>query len=659
MSTQPVSVARSWLGGPLFSSPMIAMALIMLIGAFLRLYNLSDTPTNHYYLAGVKSMTQSWHNFFFVAAEPGGSVTIDKPPLGLWIQALSAFVFGATSFGVLFPQALAGILGLPVLYHLVRNSHGIPAGLLAALALAVSPIAVVIDRNNTMDAQLILVLLLAAWALLRSIETGRLRWLIGCVVWVGLGFNIKMLQAFLPLPAFYMVYLLGARHGLWRNALQIAAATLVLVTVSLSWSLVVDRTPAEQRPYIGSSENNRVMDTIVGYNGLLRLLGPRVGTEKVQTMPAGPPGGVPAGMPAGPQGMFREIGTSGPLRLFMLPLAKEAGWLLPLALAGLVLGLARERLRFPLTMGQQALLLWGGWLVTCLIFFSVAGFFHPYYLAMLTPPIAALVGIGFAHLWVFRDRWWGVALLGGAVGGTVVYQTYILGNYTLPLAWYLPGGLCLMVALPLLTGNLHRPNPKLPSVGAGMLAASLLFTPTLLSARSALMPSPNAIMPAVEVGTPKDGPPVDFGDMAPRPVDRKLLDYLQKHTQGSKYLLAMANSLVGAEYVIETGRPVLYLGGFNGSDTVVTPAQLQRLIDRDELRYILEMGLMPLPGEGGQQLQQLFRWAAQHCSEVKEIDLVYKMRDLVGPTMPLPNGMPGPGGPGAMPPAASKLYRCN
>ena len=113
---------------------------------------------NHYYTAATVSMLQSWHNFFYVAAEPGGAVSVDKPPLGLWLQAISAFVFGVNTFGVLLPELLAGVLSVALLYRLVSRRFGYLAGLLAALALAITPVAVATDRNNTIDSLLILTL---------------------------------------------------------------------------------------------------------------------------------------------------------------------------------------------------------------------------------------------------------------------------------------------------------------------------------------------------------------------------------------------------------------------------------------------------------------------------------------------------------------------
>ncbi len=250
----------------------VGLLAIIALGAFLRFYQLGAYSIgNTYYAAAVKSMLTSWHNFFYVTFEPGGSVTVDKPPLGFWVQAVSAYFLGVNGFALAFPQALAGTLSIPVLYHLVRKYFGIWAGLAAALVLALMPVAVATERNNTIDGLLVFVLLLAAWAFLKATETGKTRHLLLGAILVGLGFNIKMLQAYMVLPAFFAVYFLGARAPWWKRILQLGLAAIVMLVVSFAWVIAVDLTPADQRPYIGSSEDNTVLELIIGHNGLRRL----------------------------------------------------------------------------------------------------------------------------------------------------------------------------------------------------------------------------------------------------------------------------------------------------------------------------------------------------------------------------------------------------
>ncbi|MDP9372421.1 MAG: glycosyltransferase family 39 protein, partial [Chloroflexota bacterium] len=412
----------------------LGLGAILGLATFLNFFRLDRAGyPNAYYAATVRSMLTSWHNFFFAAYDPGGFVTVDKPPLGFWIQAASAKLFGFSAFSLLLPQALAGVLSVAVLYRLVSRPFGRAAGLLAALALAVAPVNVATGRNNTIDSLLVLVVLLAAWAVTHAAETGRLRWLVAGMALVGLGFNIKMLQAYLVLPALVLVYLLTSPLRWRRRLAHLALATTVLLAVSLSWAVAVDLTPADRRPYVGGSEHNSVLDLALGYNGLGRLLGQdgRSGAgraaafEPGQGVPAadaGQSGGCqPGQQPSGGAGPCMigggpggENGERGPLRLLNQQLAGQVGWLLPLAGLGLLIGggQARPRLarrgRFRwsaewstpgVARRWRALLLWGAWLVTMAVFFSVASFYHRYYLTMLSPAIAALTGAGLAALW--------------------------------------------------------------------------------------------------------------------------------------------------------------------------------------------------------------------------------------------------------------------
>ena len=239
---------------------LLLLSAILALSAFLNLSWLtSEEYANVYYAATVKNMLANWHNFFF-ASYDAGFVSVDKPPLGFWIQAASAYLFGFDGWSLLLPQALAGVLCVALLYHLVARGFGAVAGLLAALALALSPISVATNRHNNLEGLLVLAVLVAAWAFMLAAESGRLRWLVVGGLVIGLGFNIKMLEAFVVLPAFYLLYVVAAPVGLRRRMIHLGLATVVIVAASLPWVVVVDLTPAEQRPYVGSSSFNTVTD---------------------------------------------------------------------------------------------------------------------------------------------------------------------------------------------------------------------------------------------------------------------------------------------------------------------------------------------------------------------------------------------------------------
>ncbi len=192
---------------------VLAIFAILLLAAALRLWRLDQNGWgNEYYTAGVRSMMAGWSNFFYNSFDPAGFVSVDKPPVALWIQVLSAKLFGFHGLAVLLPQALEGIIAVWVIYHIVRRYFDTSAGLFAALFLAITPVSVAIDRSSNTDSCLVLVLVLAAWALIRAAETGSRRYLILSMAVIGIGFNVKMLAAFVVLPSFVLVYFLGGSN---------------------------------------------------------------------------------------------------------------------------------------------------------------------------------------------------------------------------------------------------------------------------------------------------------------------------------------------------------------------------------------------------------------------------------------------------------------
>lgn len=591
---------------PTINKALIALWLIVLAGALLRFYP-TNGETNLYYTAAVKSMSSSLHNFFFVAAEPGASVTVDKPPLGLWLQVFSAAVFGLTPFGVTFPQIASGVLSIVALYHLVKRDFGFTAGLLAALTLAVMPVAIATERTNTMDGTLVLVLLLAAWAFMRAAENGRWKNLALGAVLVGLGFNIKMLQAFLPLPAFYGLYLLCAPLGWRRKGGYLAGATVVLVVVSMVWVMAVDLTPADERPYIGSSQSNSALELTIGYNGVGRLLGMQA-IRGNQIQPPNGNNGAGNGNPARPDGNRNNApgfaGVPGVLRLVQQPLDRETSWLLPLTLVGLGMLIFRRRIRLPIDKEKSAVVLWGGWLVIGLVFFSAARFYHDYYLIMIGPPIAALVGISY---WVLRDmaknnlRQAGILLVVGT-GITFGYQLIIVRGYNLAGGWLTLVGLGLAVCV----GIWGMGRRNLALVGAiGML----LVTPTIWSVLTAVNPNANAALPTSFSGQSEEQL-IGFGG---RPfgaaASAELVNYLEANTQGMEYLLAVPSANAGDNFIMETGRPVLLAGGFVGTDPVLTVDKLTKLVSEGRLRYLLD-------GFGNGFRQDVREWLSANCAAV-------------------------------------------
>ncbi|MBB5113702.1 4-amino-4-deoxy-L-arabinose transferase-like glycosyltransferase [Micromonospora echinospora] len=386
--TVPVPLKTRTGSDPRWARPAL-LGLLAATGLFY-LWGLGASGwANAFYSAAVQAGSQNWTAFLYGSSDAANSITVDKTPASLWLMALSVRIFGLSSWSILVPQALLGVASVGVLYATVRRWYGPAAGLLAGAVLALTPVATLMFRFNNPDALLVLLLVAAAYATVRAVETASTRWIALTGVLVGFGFLTKMLQAFLVIPVFAGVYLLAAPSGLARRIRQLLLAGLAVVISAGWWVAIVELVPVGARPYVGGSQNNSILELTLGYNGLGRITGDEVGS-------VGGSGGRPGGGPFS--------GQAGLLRMFDTEVGGQISWLLPAALILLVAGLWLAG-RAPRTDRTRAgLLLWGGWLlVTGLIFSFMSGIFHAYYTVALAPAVGALVGIGVTVLWRARS----------------------------------------------------------------------------------------------------------------------------------------------------------------------------------------------------------------------------------------------------------------
>jgi 4-amino-4-deoxy-L-arabinose transferase-like glycosyltransferase len=389
------------------SIPYPELVGLMAVAALLNLWGLSQNGwANEYYSGAVHSMASSWHAFLYGSLDPSGLMTVDKPPLALWVQALSVRVFGFHSLSILVPQALMGVASVALVYDLVRRRWGRIGGFAAGAALAVTPITVAISRHNNPDALLILCIVFALWALVRGLEDGRTRWLVWAGVGVGLGFEAKMGAALLVVPGIVAAWLWIAPRGRWAAARAVGAFGAAAVAIGGAWPLLVALTPAGSRPWISGTSDNSIWSLIVGYNGLGRIDGQ-----------AGGPGGVGAG-PGGGGGAGNALfgDSPGVFRLVGNALGGQAGWLLGLALVGGIGLLVATGLRRSARTGWL-IAIGGAFLTTAVAFSAAEGIFHPYYMSELAPFTAALVGATVGHVATRGKhwRWIGAAAIAGGV----------------------------------------------------------------------------------------------------------------------------------------------------------------------------------------------------------------------------------------------------
>jgi 4-amino-4-deoxy-L-arabinose transferase-like glycosyltransferase len=567
----------------------------MVVSALLNLWALGRNDwANTYYSAAVRSMAVSWHDFLYASLDRSGVMTVDKPPLSLWVQSLSVRVFGFHPLAILVPQALMGIASIVLVYDLVRRRFGRLGGFAAGVALATTPIFVATSRDNNPDALLMLCCLAAVWFAVRGFEDGRTRWLVLSGVAVGLGFETKMLVALVVVPAIAIAWLWITPRGRgYLDALrQVLWGGLVMLVVGGAWPLLVALTPAGDRPWVSGTSDNSILSLIFGYNGLGRVTGQTGG-------PAGLFAGGGSKFPfafGGPGGFFRQRGLGGtgggaggvfgegigPLRLLNTALGGQDGWLLGLAVAGLlaVLFAARVRRRDPRT--AWIAVVGGAFLVTAALFSYAHGIFHPYYVVLLAPFTAALVGALVATV-VSAD----VAFAGAlALGLGVAAELAVRGNYGSQLGW-------MAVVLPLACGAaavalLASRGPRVRAAAMSLGVAVLLIAPTIWAVDTLGYANASTF--------PAGGPASDNAAAGPAGgggggVSQALVTAEQWAAShgGGTIAVSAQNGVDGADAaILANDANVAGIGGFSGAESDPSIAWLAGEVAAGRIRWVLD-----------------------------------------------------------------------
>jgi 4-amino-4-deoxy-L-arabinose transferase-like glycosyltransferase len=550
-----------------------------------------------FYGAAARSMSESWHDFIFGAFDPAGTVTIDKLPGELWVQALSLRIFGFHIWALVLPQVVEGVLTILVLYRAVRRLAGPAAGLTAAAVLAVTPITVLLSRGNVSDSLLILLLVLAADATSAALLTGSLRQLLFAGVWVGLAFQAKMIQAWLALPALTAAYLLAAPAARLRTrCAHVALAGLVTAVVSLSWMTAVSLVPSQDRPYVDGSADDSVYTQVFDYNGLGRLTGNWANL-------AGPPS--PLVVAAVESGQLLNAETRGIKagwhRLLAGPFAADGGWLLPAAVAGalgVLISRGRQGRRDPLRAG---VVLWGGWWLVLVVFFSAGTYLNSYYVAALVPAVAALCGVGVAACgprpWSARVR----LIVAATVLGCAGYGAYLMSGTA--------SGPVVLTLIALVVAAAAVAQLLLPASGQGGYLTAIAF------AGAAVLLLPAAASVSCVIGglgpfdTPFESSKTAHNNQllalaAPRIT--RAVQQLELQTPPGDALLGTDTSGLAQNYILYSGREVLPIGGYLGNVPAPTLATLQEDISRGYVRVFV----LPVSPPGP---DPRVRWLESHC----------------------------------------------
>ncbi len=470
--------------------------------------------------------------------------------------------------------------------------------ILAALIMALTPVAVLVGRYNAPDALLLALLVCAAWSLTVAVQSGRLRELLLCAVIVGLAFNTKMLEAYLVVPALALSYLLAARGSVRRRLLELALAASVTLFVSLLWFGAMMLVPAGSRPYVGESSDNSWFQLIVGGNGVERV--------------------------TGSGGAFARHLGGNVLYLSSAHVAGQIVWLLPLALVGLGLGLRETRHSRRRSFAFGSYVLWGTWaLVVCVVLSFSAGTRHAYYTSLLAPPLAALAAAALVTLWrSARVSPAAASALALGILGSAAISFAILTDahgFAPALRWIvLAGGV--IAAAAILVPHLHRALRARGTMALAIAAAAvaLLAGPAAYSLATAARahtgydpiagPAPRGHTAAQVSGAAAElTQPQSLAVLTP---------YLLTHRELARFLLAASDAKTADPIALASGQPVITLGGFSGSDPTPTVDQFEQLLRSGQLRYVLLDAARVMPAQGVHRGTAPAAWVEGHCKRV-------------------------------------------
>ncbi|WP_330273788.1 glycosyltransferase family 39 protein [Lentzea sp. NBC_00516] len=551
----------------------LALAVLLIATGALYLWRLGDSGwANAYYSAAAQAGATSWKAWFFGSSDASNAITVDKTPASLWVMGLSARLFGVNAWSILVPQALMGVGSVWLLYATVRRWFSPAAALISGAVLALTPVAVLMFRFNNPDALLVLLMVAGAYCVTRAVENANPYWLALAGVAVGFGFLTKMLQAFLVLPAFALVYLLAAPISTGRKLLHLAGAFGAMVVAGGWWIVAVELTP--DRPYIGGSQTNSVLELTLGYNGFGRLTGDEVGSV----------------------GGGRGWGSAGWGRLLGAEMGSQIAWLLPAAVVLLVAGLWLTKGR-----ARTALALWGGWLVvTAGVFSFMNGIIHSYYTVALAPAIAAVVGIAATELWDRRSEPVAAAVLSGSVALSALQCYVLINEFSTPVAV-----LVLMTGLIAAVGLVLSMRWAIP---VALIAA--LLGPTTYSFATVTTPHTGAL----PVAGPSNGRMGGMGGglLDATTPDAEVVTLLQDNAGSYRWAAATIGSNNAAGLQLASGQPVMALGGFNGTDPAPTLEQFQELVRSGQIHYYVAADRMMQGESGSDAAHDIAAWVAEN-----------------------------------------------
>jgi 4-amino-4-deoxy-L-arabinose transferase-like glycosyltransferase len=590
------AIWRSPPGQPRWARP--TLLLVSALAALGYAWGAGHATLEPFYGAAARSMSQSWHDFLFGAFDPLGTISVDKLPGALWIQALSLRIFGFHIWAVVLPQIVEGVLSILVLYRAVQRLAGPIAAISAAIVLAGTPVTMELNRGNVSDSLLVLLTVLAADAASAAVLDGRMRRLLLAAFWLGLAFQAKMLQAWFVAPALALPYLMFGPGVRSARIKQLGLAGLLMVVVSISWMSAVSLVPASERPYVDGSRNDSLFSQVFVYNGYARL----GRSEALATF----------GNPV----FFNELSRSHDVlnastesirpswhRILSGPLGRDVGWLLPAAALGAVLLVWDRRRAGPRDPRVLCLLMWLGWLLILGVSFSTGVYLNSYYLAALSPAIAAICGLGADLYWRRRTERNANVALAVAITITAGYGMAVLSGASHVPGWIVP--ICLASGAVGIAGlaltALHRSRRVAGRLGVAALASLLAFS---------------AAASASVVSREQDPFSTPYGQHATVHPGKSLLSTeaedvhfmnLLRAIYKTQIALSTYTSAFAAEYVLYSGMEALPIGGYSGLAPSPSVGSIAHMVAAGRVR------LFQIPVEPKIDDPRL-TWIETHCA---------------------------------------------
>lgn len=553
------------------------------------------------------SGSQDWTAFFFVSSDPGNAISVDKPPLSVWVMSASVWAFGLSPWSILLPQALMGVASVYLLYRMVRTHVSPAAGLVAATLFAVTPVATVMFRYNNPDALLALLMIGVAYAALESIRRNSPRWLILAGALTGAALLTKQLQVALVLPGVAVAYLMFATAPVIQRMLHLLGAFFASAVAGGWWFLLVQLTPASSRPFVGGSRLNSAVELTLGYNGLDRL----TGEDASRTM-------------SPDASNLAEKLDPGFQRFLQPQFSGQFGWFLPAAIAGLCFAVWHLRRRKGSIAYRAFLVLCGVWfLCSATVLAFMSGIVHPYYALTAVPPLCCLAAVGLMHMYRLRNLRNIRLALASTLLVTMILGYVTASRSTADFALGPPVALGLwsfVIALQLLP----PPTRAIRAISTCLLSATLLAGPVVWSVNTVLSPHEGAGVVAGPgiLGIRTDHPDrqqmgpnvpssfvaVMFGDVP----EEDVVSRLRAAPTSTRWAAAIVGSETAANYQLDSRRSVLPIGGFDGTDPFPTLEQFKIMVDDGRVGSLVIQALPPLTLEGRGDSAEIVEWVRGH-----------------------------------------------